>query len=274
MIKVKDLTYVYEDETMALKNINMDFEKYMRIGVVGANGAGKSTLFQSLVGILKPTTGNILVDDKKIRYDKKTLYDLRRRVGILFQDPDKQIFYSNVYDDVAFGLRNLDIPESEVKIRVDKALIDAGAKEFEKKPVHNLSYGQKKRVAIAGILAMGYELICFDEPTAGLDPNMTEAVTDIIKELSNRGVRVVISSHNMDTIYELCEYIYVINKGEIIAEGESKEVFLKGNILEEAGLREPWLVKIHKNMNFPLFTKEEDLYKYWRDINGDSCNRG
>lgn len=273
MLKIKDLTYVYEDGTVALNNINIDLGNSMRIGIVGSNGAGKSTLFLSIMGLLKPKRGSIFLENKPIEYNKKSLYDLRRRVGLLFQDPDKQIFYSNVYDDVAFGLRNLDIPEEEVKIRVEKALKEAGAVEFAHKPVHNLSYGQKKRVAMAGVLAMGYEVICFDEPTAGLDPVMTEAVTEIINELSEKGIRVVISSHNMDVIYELCDYVYVINKGEIIGEGSVKEVFLQEEILKIAGLNEPWLVKIHKNMNFPLFTKEEDLYKYWRDINGNSSNR-
>lgn len=274
MIRVKNLTYVYEDGTVALNDINMDFENSMKIGIVGSNGAGKSTIFLALMGLLKPTKGSIFIENKELKYDKKSMYNLRRKVGILFQDPDKQIFYSNVYDDVAFGLRNLDIPEDEVKKRVDKALIATGADEFQYKPVHNLSYGQKKRVAIAGILSMGYELICFDEPTAGLDPDMTEAVIDIINELNKLGVRVIISSHNMDVIYELCDYIYVMDKGNIIAEGSAKDIFVSNDILKGSGLREPWLVKVHRNMNFPLFTKEEDLYKYWRSINEHSSNRG
>lgn len=268
MLKMENVTYVYEDKTVALKDINIDLKKGNKIGIIGSNGAGKSTLFLNFTGIYKPSRGKISFNDEYIKYDKKYLYRLREKVGIVFQDPDRQIFYSNVYDDVAFGLRNLGLNEDIVKKRVDKALKSVGAVEFKDKPVHFLSYGQKKRVAMAGVLAMESEIIFFDEPTAGLDPVVTESVVDILNEIHNNGKKIIISSHDMDLIYRICDYIYVLNKGEVIEEGTVENVFLKEEILKTAGLIEPWLVKIHKNMGLPLFREEKELYEYWRKNRG------
>ncbi|WP_099188366.1 energy-coupling factor ABC transporter ATP-binding protein [Tepidibacter mesophilus] len=263
MLKMENITYIYEDKTVALEDINIDFKNGNKIGIIGSNGAGKSTLFLNCTGIYKPNKGNISFNEQPIKYDKKYLYKLREKVGIVFQDPDRQIFYSNVYDDVAFGLRNLGIDENIVKKRVDKALESVGAIEFKDKPVHFLSYGQKKRVAMAGVLAMESEIIFFDEPTAGLDPIVTESVVNILEEIHNNGKKIIISSHDMDLIYRLCDYIYVLNKGKVIEEGIVEDVFLKEDVLKMAGLVEPWLVKIHKNMGLPLFKDEKELYKYW-----------
>lgn len=273
MLKTKNLEYIYEDGTEALKNINIDLNQGNKIAIIGSNGAGKSTLFLNLMGILKPKKGKVFFKDEELKYKKKFLHNFRQKVGIVFQDPDKQIFYSNVYDDAAFGLRNLGIDEEQIKERVDTALKKAGAYEFKDKPVHFLSHGQKKRVAMAGVLAMDSDVILFDEPTAGLDPVMTECVKDILNNLSNEGKKIVISSHNMDLIYETCDYAYVLNHGEIIGEGKIEEIFVKEELLKKAGLNEPWLVKVHKNMNLPLFKSEEKLYKYWSENYGNSCNR-
>lgn len=263
MIEIKNLNYIYEDGTKALNNVNIDFNKGNKIAIIGSNGAGKSTFFLNLMGILKPKSGEIYFKGEKVKYNKKYLYEYRKKVGIVFQDPDKQIFYSNVFDDVAFGLRNLDVLEEQVKEIVEKSLRKTGAYEFKDKPVHFLSMGQKKRVAIAGALAMNNELILFDEPTAGLDPVMTEGVIKVINELSDDGKKIVISSHNMDLIYNLCDYGYVLNKGEIIGEGKIEDIFVQEELLQKAGLNEPWLVKLHKNIGVPLFKKEDELYAHF-----------
>jgi len=265
MIKTENLTYRYEDNTLALNNINIDTSVGNIIGVLGANGSGKSTLFLNLVGILKPTKGKVFFDDKEMKYDKKSLLKLRKSLGIVFQDPDKQIFYSKVYDDVAFGLRNMGMDKEEVAIRVDNALNRVGAEDFKDKPVHFLSFGQKKRVSIAGILAMNNDVILFDEPTAGLDPDMTESIINILKDVSNKGKKIIISSHDMDLIYSLCDYAYILDNGNIIAEDKIENIFLKEGILKQAKLKEPWLVKLHKNMGVPLFRTEKELYKYWKN---------
>lgn len=274
MLRIENLKYVYEDGNIALENINIDLDKGKRIGIVGSNGAGKSTLFLNIMGVLKPQSGEIYYADKKLRYNKKCLYEHRKSVGIVFQDPDKQIFYSNVYDDIAFALRNLKMDENDVKNKVDEVLEKVGGNDFKNKPVHFLSYGQKKRVAIAGVLAMENQLILFDEPTAGLDPKMTKAIIDILLELSKEQKKIVISSHDMDLIYRVCDYIYVLDNGKIIAEGKTKEVFVREDILKKAGLNQPWLVKVHKKMSLPLFKSEEELFDYWSGNYGNSGYRG
>lgn len=273
MLKLENISYVYEDNTMALKNVNMDLNKGNIIGVIGSNGAGKSTLFLNMVGILKPKSGTVYFKDEKLIYKKKFMYNFRSQVGVVFQDPDKQIFYSSVYDDVAFALRNLGIAEDDIKTRVEKALKEAGAWEFKNKPVHFLSHGQKKRVAMAGILAMDCKVILFDEPTAGLDPEMTSSVKELILDLSKSGKKIVITSHNMDLIYEICDYIYVLNKGEVLGQGPVLEVFRQEELLKKANLDEPWLLKVHRNMNLPLFRDEQELYQYWRKNYANSSNR-
>lgn len=263
MLEMKNVTYIYEDQTVALKDISMDLSKGSCIGIIGSNGAGKSTLFLNFTGVLKPKQGQIFYDEKPMKYDKASLRELRKQVSIVFQDPDKQIFYSRVYDDIAFSLRNIGIEESEINKKVYKALELVNAVDLIDKPVHFLSYGQKKRVAIASVIAMENKVVLLDEPTAGLDPISTKAIIKILKELCEKGVKVVISSHDMDLIYDLCDYIYVLNKGKITIEGNSNEVFKDDLKIKEAGLNSPWLVKIHKNMNLPLFKKEEDLYNYF-----------
>lgn len=267
MLEVKNLTYSYEDGTKALENVNIDLKKGKKIGIIGANGSGKSTLFLNMIGILKPRKGNILFNGESIKYNKKYLREYRKKVNIVFQDPDKQIFYSNVYDDIAFALRNIGYDEEKIKSRVNKVLKRVGANDFKDKPVHFLSYGQKKRVAIAGILVMDGDVILFDEPTSGLDPLMTREIVNIIEDIS-KDKNIIISSHDMNLIYEICDYIYVLEKGKVIKEGLINEVFTEKEILERAGLEEPWLVKIHKRLGLPLFKDEEEFFSYWREKYG------
>lgn len=267
MLEVKDLTYLYEDGTKALENVNIDLSKGSKIGIIGANGSGKSTLFLNMIGILKPKKGKILFDGKAIKYNKRQLREYRKKVNIVFQDPDKQIFYSNVYDDVAFALRNIGYNEEEIKNRVDRVLKRVGAYDFKDKPVHFLSYGQKKRVAIAGILVMDSDIILFDEPTSGLDPLMTKEIINVMEDIS-KDKNIVLSSHDMDLIYEVCDYVYVLKRGKVLKEGSVAEVFTEEKALEEAGLDEPWLVKIHKKLGLPLFKNEEQFFNYWREKNG------
>ena len=263
MLEMKKVTYAYEDDTIALKDITMDLSKGNCIGVIGSNGAGKSTLFLNFAGILKPKSGSVFFENTPMKYDKSSLRELRKKVSIVFQDPEKQIFFSRVYDDVAFALRNLGIKEKEIKNRVEQALTSVDAKEFADKPVHFLSHGQKKRVAIAGVIAMDSQVIFMDEPSAGLDPVATNSVEEIINNLSNQENRkVVISSHDMDLIYKVCDYVYVMDEGRIIAQGITSEVFMMDEVLKMAGLVQPWLVKLHANMGYPLFKNEEELYSY------------
>ena len=261
MLKMENVTYVYEDKTIALDNVNIDLSKSKKIGIVGSNGAGKSTLFMNFLGLLKPTKGKVVYMGAELRYDKKTLSDLRKNVGIVFQDPDKQIFFSNVYDDIAFALKNLKYDEKEVKERVAIAMSKTNIVHLKNKPVHFLSYGQKKNVSIAGTVAMDCKLIFFDEPTAGLDYSSRENVKNILNKLvEDENKSIVVSSHDMNFIYEICDYIYVLNKGCVLAEGEVQNIFLKKDILDEASLEEPFLIKAHKYLGAKICKNEKELF--------------
>ena len=258
MIKVKSLLYKYEDGTKALHNINIDLNKGSIIGIIGANGSGKSTLFLNILGVLQPTKGSIEFNNNPIKYDKKSLRNYRKEVTMVFQDPEKQLFYSKVYDDMAFVLRNLNVSEEEIKERVELTLEKVKALDLKEKPTHFLSFGQKKRITIGGALIMDSKVLLLDEPTSGLDPAMSKEVKSIIKELSS-DKKLMVSSHDMDFIYDVCDYIYILSKGEILGEGIPQEIFLKTKLLEEAGLDKPWLVKIHEYLSIPLCRNENEL---------------
>ncbi len=265
MIRVESLKYQYEDGTQALTNINLDLERGNIVGLVGANGSGKSTLLLSIMGILKPTSGQIIYKGKPIKYQKKFLREYRSKVNMVFQDPDRQLFFSRVYDDVAFSLRNLNFSEVEVSERVEKALRRVGAYDLIQKPIHFLSYGEKKRVTIAGALVMDLDALLLDEPTSGLDPYMTREIKNIIKSLSMEK-KILLSSHDMDLIYELCDYVYVLGKGRILDQGLPEEVFLKKDLLKRASLERPWLVKLYQELGLPLCKNERQLFQ-WRGEN-------
>lgn len=262
MYKIENLSFKYEKNKYALHNINMDFSKGNIIGIIGENGCGKSTLFMNLTGILKPCSGEINYSGEKLKYKKKNLYNLRKKVGMVFQDPEKQIFYSKVYDDIAFTMRNIGMDENEIRIRTEKALEAVNGIEFIDKPVQFLSYGQKKRVAIASVIAMQNETVLLDEPTSGLDPRSTDAVVEIIKNMSKNGTNVVISSHDMDLIYEICDYVYVMSKGEIIEYGKTDKVFLNEEVIKSAGLKTPWIIKIYKELEKTGIELEEVKRKF------------
>ena len=168
-IEARELHYTYEDGTAALKGINLRAERGRITGILGANGAGKSTLFLNLNGVLQPSAGEILLDGAPVKRDRKGLTELRRRVGIVFQDPDDQLFSADVYRDISFGAVNLGLPEAEVRRRVEAAMERTGVSHLRDKPTHALSFGQKKRAAIAGVLVMEPEVLILDEPTAGLE---------------------------------------------------------------------------------------------------------
>lgn len=263
MLKTNNLFYEYEDGTKALNNINIDISKGKVIGIIGANGSGKSTLFLNIMGILKPTKGSIVYNDSPIKYDKAYLRQYRKQVNIVFQNPDQQLFYSNVFDDVAFSLRNIGISEDIIREKVVDALKQVDGLGLVDKPIHFLSYGQKKRIAIAGVLVMDSKVLLLDEPTAGLDPYMTKEIKTIINEIS-KDKNIIISSHDMDLIYDICDYIYILSKGNIIGEGEAAVVFSEDKLIEEAKLVKPWLVRIHEKFDLPLFRNEEKFSSYGR----------
>ena len=198
ILEIKDLHYNYPDGTQAINGIDFEVEEGQMISILGPNGAGKSTFFLHFNGIIEPTSGEIYIEGKKLEYDKKSLLEARAKVGVVFQNPDDQLFAPTVFEDVAFGPMNMGLPEDEVKKRVENALEVVGMTEYSHKAPHHLSGGQKKRVSIAGILAMQPKVMVLDEPTSGLDPNGASAIMQLLYDLNSDGMTIIVSTHDVD----------------------------------------------------------------------------
>lgn len=248
MLKVKDVFYSYDDGTTALNGINLEVKKGEIVALLGKNGAGKSTLFLQFNGILRPDSGEIFIEGRPLEYNKKSLVNARQKVGIVFQNPDDQIFAPTVEEDVAFGPLNLKLPIDEVKKRVTDALRRVGMEGFEKKAPHYLSGGQKKRVAIAGILAMKPEIMILDEPMAGLDPVGAAKIINLLKELNEEGITILISTHDVNIIQDYVDKIFVINDGEIIGDGCPEDIFSKKDLLKKAHLKLPIIARLFEKL--------------------------
>lgn len=260
MLEARNITFSYDDGTEALNNVNLKVDKGDIVALLGKNGAGKSTLFLHFNGILRPDNGEIIIDGEKLKYDKKSLIKFRQKVGLVFQNPDDQIFAPSVEEDVAFGPLNLKLPMEEVQKRVHEALERVGMARFEKKAPHHLSGGQKKRVAIAGILAMKPEIMVFDEPTAGLDPKGASKIINLLKELNEQGITIIISTHDVDLVPQYANRVYVLHEGEIIGEGTAKDIFSNKELINKANLELPIIANFFKKIE----SESEDM-----SFNGD-----
>ena len=239
-IEARDLCYTYEDGTVALDHISLKAQKGKITGILGANGAGKSTLFLNLNGVLNPASGQVLLDGEPVRRDRKGITELRRRVGIVFQDPDDQLFSADVYRDISFGAVNLGLPEAEVRRRVEQAMERTGVSALRDKPTHALSFGQKKRVAIAGVLVMEPEVLILDEPTAGLDPHGVSELMRLLSQLRDSlGMTILLATHDMDVVPISCDYAYLLGQGRVLLEGTPGELFSQPEVLRANQLRLP-----------------------------------
>ena len=239
-IETRDLEYRYEDGTKALDGVNFCAEVGKITGILGANGAGKSTLFLNLNGVLTPASGQVLLNGEAVRYNRQGIAQLRKEVGIVFQDPDNQLFSADVYRDISFGPVNLGLFTQEVRQRVEWAMEQTGVTHLRDKPTHALSYGQKKRVAIAGVLAMEPKVIILDEPTAGLDPQGVSSVMHLLSDIRDRmGISIVIATHDMDMVPLYCDYAYLLSEGKVQAQGTPEELFARPEILRGNHLRLP-----------------------------------
>lgn len=239
-IEARGLEYVYEDGTRALDGMSFRAARGQITGILGANGAGKSTLFLNLNGVLAPAGGQVLLGGETVSFDRKALGELRRRVGIVFQDPDDQLFSADVYRDISFGGVNLGLPPEEVRRRVETAMECTGVAHLRDKPTHALSFGQKKRVAIAGVLVMEPEIMILDEPTAGLDPQGVSDIMRLLKQLRDGlNMTIIIATHDMDIVPLYCDYAYLLNGGRAVLEGTPGELFAHPEFLRENHLRLP-----------------------------------
>lgn len=265
-IKIKNLTHIYNEGTAmaktAIADINFEINDGEFIGLIGHTGSGKSTLIQHLNALIKPSKGEILLNGVDINAEKSKLKSIRQRVGLVFQYPEHQLFEMTVYKDVCYGPTNLGLSEAEIDQRAKNALETVGIGEeiYEKSPFE-LSGGQKRRVAIAGILAMQPEVLILDEPTAGLDPKGRDEILNAIKEMHNRlGIIVILVSHSMEDVARLVDRIVVMHQGKIAAMGTPKEVFGQAKMLESIGLAAPQVSYVMMGLKEKGFDVPQDVY--------------
>lgn len=278
-IEVKNLTYIYNkglpDETMALDDVSLKIRDGEIVGIIGHTGSGKSTLLQHLNGLIKPTSGEVYVDGQCITDGKVRLVEIRRRVGLVFQYPEYQLFEETVAKDVAFGPKNLGLGEEEIEERVRYAIDMVGLDYDEIKDVSpfELSGGQKRRVAIAGVVAMKPSVLILDEPTAGLDPKAHREILKMIRRIHREmGIMIIFVSHNMNDIAEMTDRVIVMDNGKAVLEGTPAEVFSHNEELTDMGLNVPPAREIVNRIKtmLPDFNSEalnteeaaEDIRKY------------
>lgn len=266
-IKVRNLTYIYDEgmpfENRAIDDISFDIEDNDFVGLIGHTGSGKSTLIQHLNGLLKPSSGSIYINDFEITQKDINLTEIRKRVGVVFQYPEYQLFEETIEKDIAFGPGNMGLDEEEITKRVKASMEAVGLdyEEYREKSPFELSGGQKRRVAIAGVIAMDPEVLILDEPTAGLDPGGREEIFELIKKLHReRNITVILSSHSMDDMAKLVKTLIVMNKGKIEFMGNPREVF-KNNAhrLKEIGLDIPQVLELAIKLREKGFDIRQDI---------------
>jgi cobalt/nickel transport system ATP-binding protein len=243
IITLQNVSYKYPSGTLALKSISLGLPKGKKIAVLGGNGAGKSTLLLLLNGILKATTGLLNYGSVEYNYKKSGLRELRSKIGILFSDPDNQLIAPTVYEEISFGLNNISRDKEWIRSKVEEALDTFCLHDLSNRPPHELSAGQKKRVCLAAVLAMGPEVIVCDEPASSLDPWHARLTFDYLNRLNEQGKTILISTHDVNQAYSWADYIIILKKGEVLISGAPKDVFSKKDLLEMAGLNLPFIVE-------------------------------
>ena len=235
IISMDEVSFRYPDGTSALDRCTLSIGRSARTAVLGANGAGKTTMLHHLNGLQRPTTGRINWEGAPFDYSRAGMRQLRTRVGMVFQNPDSQLFSATVREDVSFGPMNLGLDLPTVRRLVDGALHAVAMGDLADKPVHNLSYGQKKRVCIAGVLAMQPEIIVLDEPMAGLDAGMQEELTAILDRLHTDGITIVIATHDLDFAYGWADELLVMQAGKVQAHGTPDQLLMREEVRELLG---------------------------------------
>jgi energy-coupling factor transport system ATP-binding protein len=265
-LKTENLTYTYGEGTpfkiTALDNVNIDIEKGEFVAIIGHTGSGKSTLVQHLNGLLKPSDGKILLDGKNIHDSKATLFDARFRVGLCFQYPEYQLFEETVYKDIAFGPTNMGLSKTEIDERVRNAAKYVGIPdEMLGKSPFDLSGGEKRRVAVAGVISMEPEILILDEPTSGLDPMGREQILGLIKNYREQtGKTVIIVSHSMDDVARFATKVIVMNSSKVEMSGTVDEVFERASRLREIGLSVPQITEIFIKLREKGYDVSEKIY--------------
>lgn len=238
MIRTEALSFRYPDGTEALHELNLEIRDGEFLALMGANGCGKTTLLKHLIGLLKPSSGRIFMNGKEFRFFQDR--EIFTRVGMVFQDPNDQLFASTVEQDAAFGAINLGLNSEEVSRRTSQALKMVEAFELAGRAIHTLSFGQKRRVAIAGVLAMEPKIILLDEPTGGLDPRVVSSIMQLLRKLNKeKEITMVMATHDVELVPLFCDRVAIMSQGRIIGEGTPESIFANIAMLREAGLRLP-----------------------------------
>lgn len=242
-LSVRVDSFVYADGTKAMGEINLDIEDGGFIGILGSNGSGKTTLLKIMDGLIKDFKGSVHLDGRNLR--KISPKEIFSKIGLIFQSPDEQLFAGTVFEDVAFGPLNMGLKGKEVVRRVKEALDDVELAGFEGKSIHNLSYGQKKRVCIAGLIAMGHEILLLDEPTAGLDPMGEYLMMSLLAKLNTeKNVTIFMATHSVDLVPVFLDRLYILSKGSIVRSGTPEEVFCAPDDMADVKLRLPQIAEL------------------------------
>ncbi|NLN15368.1 MAG: energy-coupling factor transporter ATPase [Tissierellia bacterium] len=266
IMEIRNLNFVYNPgtpfESKALDNVNFTIQEGEFIGLIGHTGSGKSTLVQHLNGLIRPTSGDIIIDGVNITNKDVKLKSIRQKVGLVFQYPEYQLFEETIYKDIAFGPSNLGLSEEEVDKRVKEAmeLVGLDYESLKDRSPFELSGGQKRRVAIAGVLAMKPKVLVLDEPTAGLDPRGRDEILNEIQALYEReGITIILVSHSMEDVAKLVDRILVMHKGRLVMDGKTREVFKRADELESIGLGIPQITKFMKAYRAKGHDVREDI---------------
>ena len=275
ILKAEDLYFSYDDEqSHSLNGLSLEIKKGQKIAFMGANGSGKSTFFLCCTGNLKPQKGKLFFHNKEVTYKKKELLDLRSKIGIVFQDPDNQLFSASVYQEISFGPLNLGHSEEETKKEVEEVIDYLEITPFRHKPTHALSGGQKKQVSIADILVMKPEIIILDEPAAALDPKHTTMVNHIVDQMTQNGITVLMATHDVNYAYEWADEILLFHEGKVLMYGTPTQVFSNRGVLKQTNLEPPAVLELFESLcrkgilksSLPLPKNLNALEKYISDV--------
>lgn len=270
ILEARNLSYSYEDSSSpALNGLSLSIARGSKIAVMGANGSGKSTFFLCCNGIVKPDQGELLFKGQPVSYSKKNLLELRSKVGIVFQNPDTQLFCASVYQEISFGPLNLGIPEKEAAEAVENIIETLEITDFRHRPAHALSGGQKKQVALADILVMKPEIMILDEPFAALDPVHTRIIHQQIDKMCTSGMTVLLATHNTDYALEWADEVILLKNGRVLSQDRPDKVLTDEKLLKETNLELPSVIRLHRFLcshgmadpSLPVPRNMEDLEK-------------
>ena len=250
ILKAENLCFSYEEEpdSHPLNGLNLEIRRGEKVAVMGSNGSGKSTFFLCCNGIHRPTSGTLYFHGKPVSYGKKELLELRSKVGIVFQDPDNQLFSASVYQEISFGPLTLGMDEQKAQQEVEAVIEQLEITPFRHKPTHALSGGQKKQVSIADILVMHPEIVILDEPAAALDPRHTAIVSHIVNQLTDQGITVLMSTHDADYAYQWADRVIIFHEGRVLTEGTPQQVFRQKELLQKSNLNQPAILELYDSL--------------------------